>query len=392
MKRVLISLLMVALLIMPSLVTVSAVGVGNKEVGVKVDVNETMGPMGPMGHGEAMGHVKLGEEKGKKGEQLGNLNRVMNRTMNQMMDQDHTQYMNRTMDQEHTRYMYRTMNRTMEHAMNGTNAMENVMENAMNKTNMNKNQVKAQFKTAGKMHKVRLQDIQKKREQYENEYRYYSENYEKLKKKGVSVKEILKHPNAFKFAKRKVVAGCGVGLTYLEALKVRLNDTDIENKEMLIEIIDNAIQIIEERRELFNSTDNPDEFVQEVREWNKEWLVIKEQIKAITVELAIYKAETVIDKGLDNYDRIYATLTNLSADNETFSLLESYKTRLEDAKSKLEDVKDELNSAFNSTDPAEIREYTLSARASLGEILKDIKIAFSDLRQIFVHIKLTVEG
>ncbi len=228
----------------------------------------------------------------------------------------------------------------------------------------------------------RMLGIKERIENAKMRYEKAREMYMKLRRHG------LTNPETFRYAKMFLYYGIDYVEGWLERLMVQVQNVNMgeDQKERLMERIQNFLMALNESKNAINTSKSPEELRNAVAELRKTWNEIRIEIKSIVGQIAVAKLETVVEKAKDVTLKLEAEVDALnSSDVEKIKdLLNDCNEKLDEANAKLDEAKVKFEEMLNSTNPNELY---VEGRLLLMEARTLIVEAFKDIREIFYDIK-----
>ncbi len=234
----------------------------------------------------------------------------------------------------------------------------------------------------------RILEIRKKMENAKMMYEEARKMYMKLRGRG------LKNPETFRYAKMFLCYGIDYVEGWLERLMLHVQNANmgVDQKERLMERIQNCLMALNESRKAVNLSKSPDELRNAVTELRKTWNEIKIEIKSIVGQIAVAKLETVVEKAKDVTLKLEAEVDSLNSSKINVEmikqLLNDCNEKLDEAKEKLDEANVKFESMLNSTDPNELyvegRHLLMEARTLIVEAFKDIRAIFYKINHLRV--------
>ncbi len=247
-----------------------------------------------------------------------------------------------------------------------------------------------ELKIKHRMERIRLH-IQKARQMCERakmKYERAREMYMKLRARG------LKDPETFRYAKQYICFGVDYVERWLEKLMVQVQNANMgeDQKERIMERIQNCLTALNESKDAVNSSTTPEELRNAVSELRKTWNEIRIEIKSIVGQIAVTKLEEVINKAEDVALRLESEIEALNASNVSVTKLEQtlndYLEKLNLARQKLEDANEKFEEMANASNPNELyvegRHLLMEARDLIREAFADIKVIYYEIQHLRV--------
>ena len=243
-----------------------------------------------------------------------------------------------------------------------------------------------EMKIRHRIAKVRM-GIQKATIMVENakmRYEKAREMYMKFRARG------LKDPETFRYAKQYVYFGVDYIEKWLERLMVQVQNANMgeDQKEMLMERIQNCLMALNESKNAVNSSTTPDELENAVAKLRKTWSEIRIEIKSIVGQLAVAKLEVVVNKAEDVALKLEGEIEALNASNvnvtELNGLLDDCMKKLDEARQKLNESNEKFEEMLTAKNPNELY---IEGRHLLIEARDLIREAFFDMKKIYYEIQ-----
>ncbi len=227
-------------------------------------------------------------------------------------------------------------------------------------------------------------NIQKAKQMVENarmKYEKAREMYMKLRARG------LKDPKTFRYAKQYICFGVDYVERWLEKLMIQVQNANMgENqKERIMERIQNCLMALNESKNAVNSSMTPDELQNAVLELRKTWNEVRIEIKSIVGQIAVTKLEDVVNRADDVALKLEGEIEALNVSNVTNleQKLNDCLEKLNLAKQKLEDANEKFEEMANASNPNELY---VEGRHLLIEARDLIREAFMDIKDIYYEI------
>jgi hypothetical protein len=226
-----------------------------------------------------------------------------------------------------------------------------------------------------KKREIALKNIQKAKEKYLLAKKKYAE----LKHRG------LQDPETFRHAKIFIGSGIEVAKMWIERLMVKVQYANIgeEEKNRIMTKLENCLGLLQSIENRINESEKPEQLRANVKSLKENWSQIMVVVKSTVGQLAVAKLEVLINK-LEN---ITVKVETEIPENNTklVELLNDCKEKIELAKEKLELAKEKFTAMETADNPNKLY---LEGKKLIIEAKDLIRIAFKDLREIYIELKV----
>ncbi|WP_457549515.1 hypothetical protein [Archaeoglobus sp.] len=227
--------------------------------------------------------------------------------------------------------------------------------------------------------KVAYKRIRNAIENAKIKYKMARAKYDELKHRG------LNDPETFRYAKMFIGSGIEVAKGWIEMLMVQIQHANMgeEQKSRLMVKLENELGILESLENKINTSETPEELRINVKCLKDNWSEIMVTIKSAIGQLAVAKLESLLDR----IDNVTVKVESMISENDTkaLTLLNDCKQKVEVAREKLELANEKFVSMENAENPNEL---WLEGLTLIKEAKDQIKLAFNDLKEIYVELKV----